>query len=1417
MSSMRYTTQALRFLLILILLLSPIPTPATATSHPAPMDGGTIGDMVWYDADGNGIQNGEDGLPSVAVCLYDDQNGNGSLEPSDPQLDCATTDASGIYSFTALSAGNYLVTVNPDSLLSVYHLTSPTAVFSITLGAGQTYDAADFGYRMRWPADVDFDCDVDIADVQAVAGRWGQTSGQPGYDDIYDLNGNEIVDLPDIQTVAERWGIADSCNNADSDNDGLPDLVEDANGNGVVDPGESDPHDPDSDDDSLTDYTVVLTLGTDPTDDDSDDDSLSDGVEVYNPTIPGACPPPTHTLTTFGPTDPLSPDSDGDGISDYNELAVTCTDPTLADSDQDGIPDPAEDANQDGLITGDTDGNRQLDPGESWLETDPTNPDSDEDELWDGTTVTITIVLTTGATITRVMPGELTLHIVPTQTLPTSPVNPDSDGDGLWDGYDVGGHKGEWSTHHVSQTVGTNPTVWDSDGDGLSDGDEAGVAAQETDNKVTNPRDPDTDDDGLWDGPDITATIRSQVEILHYGEQMTRTGTLPDGGHFTFGPSDPTDDDTDDDGFLDGEEVQYKDKGADPTDKNRVPPSLVQDQVTLTADGGWTKSGNVYTSHGIIELRGTRGAARTSHKSQSQIPHSQFSILRANQDSNPYTTTLRVGGSSASVMVDVSLPGNPLITGTGIVSNIVNPDLLIQLFDGGFSLDQATGLLTPDTLENIRIATQGRVISLTQLSALVASVATGVFTGTGDVVVDYGVLTVTLSGQFAVSPGAELIHMTGDVGLGLSANSATIWLHDASLDIDLSDGCFGGRARPEILGTTIGSSQGISFSLDLDSSVLSFGLPDDEDIPLLSGQLQEMMLKLKQAQRLLVNLTSGHFELDGGVTIAGMTVTGAIEIDPDEGIPFTPTHTTGGMSPFSGSVRLQASLPIPLSPFTVTLAGEHVLRGGSTAHAAWGFNGSMTLGLQGTGIQLGVALADATGVFDLGDFSNPTIAFALGSPLSLDDLGVGIGELGTLQTGGSDGGCTSGLSPPSFDIKHRRLSGSGCYQYIGYEIEGGYQVDENEFALINPTFHTPFGVDISLTKLSVDWQGNLDVQMNPANAVMLSGFTLDNVTLDLDSQGLSIAAQVDLPVMGSGAYAEVSGRYRLLDDGTQAWSLSGSAHVHPAGFELTATVVFSNTGFVFSGGLDVPGTGSVSVSGSLSLVGDDYEYSFAADADLNLGGYNVSGGFELSRKDGVEKFAAHGSLEAPGGSSVELAGWMTSDGQFGLSGSGTLVVGGHEIAQGFFELKRVKVGSDFVTTFSASGSVSFGGQKAAGAWFSFSTCPASNDYAFSGGGTISWGAVTVEAEFAVNCSQAVVYLRGSVTVGREILGFGVSGTFEIEWDAGQGKIVAYFEVKVTFAGHTVFRGSATFYYPDKCFDFDVDILFIGSWHQELCL
>jgi len=169
----------------------------------------------------------------------------------------------------------------------------------------------------------------------------------------------------------------------------------------------------DSDSDGLTD-SVEAMLGTDPNNPDTDGDGLSDGVEDANHN--GVHEP------EFGETNPLLMDTDGDMIPDgYEPECALDPDPGCngLDSDSDGLVDAVE----------------------ATIGTDPDNPDSDGDGLWDG--------------------AEDANHngVYEFQIGETDPLDPDTDADGLTDGMEV--------------DMGTDPLLADTDGDGISDGDEA--------------------------------------------------------------------------------------------------------------------------------------------------------------------------------------------------------------------------------------------------------------------------------------------------------------------------------------------------------------------------------------------------------------------------------------------------------------------------------------------------------------------------------------------------------------------------------------------------------------------------------------------------------------------------------------------------------------------------------------------------------------------------------------------------------------------------------------------------------------------------------------------------------------------------------------------------------------------------------
>lgn len=110
--------------------------------------------------------------------------------------------------------------------------------------------------------------------------------------------------------------------------------------------------DDDRDDDSLTD-TEEDEIGSDPFNPDTDGDELSDGLEVFD-----------------FETDPLDPDTDGDELADGQEVFEYGTDPLNPDTDEDGLWDGRDEII---LVSEEFGGNA-----------DPLNPDTDNDGYWDG-------------------------------------------------------------------------------------------------------------------------------------------------------------------------------------------------------------------------------------------------------------------------------------------------------------------------------------------------------------------------------------------------------------------------------------------------------------------------------------------------------------------------------------------------------------------------------------------------------------------------------------------------------------------------------------------------------------------------------------------------------------------------------------------------------------------------------------------------------------------------------------------------------------------------------------------------------------------------------------------------------------------------------------------------------------------------
>lgn len=140
---------------------------------------------------------------------------------------------------------------------------------------------------------------------------------------------------------------------ADKDDDGLGKCDEEKFG--------TDPNNPDTDGDGLSDGDEIFKYKTDPLKVDTDNDGLSDFDEVMK-----------------YKTDPLKADTDGDGLTDSEEIMKYKTNPLMKDTDGDGLTDSEEVIKyKTNPLAKDTDGGSVDDFTEVKRGTDPLNAEDD--------------------------------------------------------------------------------------------------------------------------------------------------------------------------------------------------------------------------------------------------------------------------------------------------------------------------------------------------------------------------------------------------------------------------------------------------------------------------------------------------------------------------------------------------------------------------------------------------------------------------------------------------------------------------------------------------------------------------------------------------------------------------------------------------------------------------------------------------------------------------------------------------------------------------------------------------------------------------------------------------------------------------------------------------------------------------------
>ena len=414
-------------------------------------------------------------------------------------------DAAGNVS-TAVTRTWTVDTVPPETEL----LTGPDASTTQTT-ASFTFSSDDNG--------ASFECKIDSADFVACTSGFTTPVLSPG-EHTFQVRAKDAANNVDATPATQTWTITA----LDSDGDGLSDDDEDALG--------TDKNDADTDDDGVPDGQEVdpsadtdgdgLINALDP---DSDNDGLFDGTELGldcsddgTDLSRGLCRPDADAGATK--TSPVNPDTDGGGVSDGSE------DFNLDGKIDDGETDPTDGNGADDTSVVDSDGDGLSDGLEGTLGSDPNDKDSDDDGVPDGAE----------PNPSADSDGDGLVNVI----------DVDSDNDGLFDGTELGrdcsGDGTDEARGHCradadpsTTTSAVNP---DTDFGGVSDGNEDHNLDGKLDDGETDPTAGQDADDGIMDDADQDGISDGTEE--HLG-------------------SDPNDADSDDDGLLDGEEPNFSD------------------------------------------------------------------------------------------------------------------------------------------------------------------------------------------------------------------------------------------------------------------------------------------------------------------------------------------------------------------------------------------------------------------------------------------------------------------------------------------------------------------------------------------------------------------------------------------------------------------------------------------------------------------------------------------------------------------------------------------------------------------------------------------------------------------------------------------------------------------------------------------
>jgi hypothetical protein len=541
----------------------------------------SVGDYVWWDVNGDGVQDASE-FPLSGARVYLDLDNNGVFDVGEPS---DITDSSGAYLIDGILPGSYTVRITdlPAGATPSYDLdgTGTANAASVTLTAGQDLATADFGYTGNssigdyvWN-DADGDGDQDTSELP-IAGitvfldldnDGVKDANEPS--DITDASGAyRIENLPPgtysvtvikdgVISTATQTGdpdatmdnktsvtlaLADNHTTADFGYQGslsIGDFIwNDSNGDGIQDAGET----------GISSLYVFIDTDGDGVRDTHEPFAQTDANGAYS--IAGLLPG-TYTVVLDPLTIPTGasvtgdPDATKDGSTE-----VTLTTASIDTADF-GLNVPSGTASIGGHLWEDLDGDGILDPGEPFLAGVDVFLDVDGDGIFDDGVDTRTTTNAEGEySFASLTPGTYTVS-VDQATLPAGSTQTfDKDG-GIVS-----------PNHQITQTVAGGDIITDMDfgyrgagsigdyiwndanGDGTQDATELPISGV----RVYL----DLDKDGNFDSATEPSAISGAdgaylISNLFYGEYTVAidTTTYPDGATITGDP----------DAVMDGEYV----------------------------------------------------------------------------------------------------------------------------------------------------------------------------------------------------------------------------------------------------------------------------------------------------------------------------------------------------------------------------------------------------------------------------------------------------------------------------------------------------------------------------------------------------------------------------------------------------------------------------------------------------------------------------------------------------------------------------------------------------------------------------------------------------------------------------------------------------------------------------------------------